>query len=247
MAPVEKLAAYMFFYSTTELCFVTPADRFCDTSSIMPQKRNPFLMYNVAAKVHGVYSAFIEDILEETALIAWPRGASIKRAFADAKDALDCGRLNIGTMKINKGEIHQNLMTNWCCATDLAGALVREAGLSWRAAHQIVGILCRHAEDRNTPASALNNQMIEEASMEHLGKKINLKEATIKRVLNPLERIKARTLTGGPSPDNSRRMIQEIRQGIEADREFIKTAYKKLDDADIKLDKAVDDLLNVSA
>jgi argininosuccinate lyase len=243
MAPVEKLASYTFFYMSTELDFVRAADRFCDTSSIMPQKRNPFLIYNVASKVHGVYAAFFEDILEETALVCWPRGAMIKRAFADAKDALDNARLNIGTMTVNKDKIHQNLMTNWCCATDLAGAIVREHKLSWRTAYGIVGILCRHAEERNTPSRDLNNKMIEEASLEHLGKKIRLPQATIKSVLNPLERIKARTLTGGPAPENSRTMIKEIRQGIEADRGFIKTARKELADADVKLDKAVGKLL----
>ena len=172
-------------------------------------------MYNIASMVHTVYSACVEDILEETALICWPRGVAIKRAFANTKDALDCARLNIGTMKINKERVLENLRFNWCCATDLAGALVREHGVSWRTAYQIVAIICRKAEEKNIPSSALNNQMIEEASMEHLGKKLSLSEATIKKVQDPMERIKARTLTGGPAPDNVRKMIQEMKQGIE--------------------------------
>ena len=243
LAPVEKLAAYMFFFSSTECGFVQAADRFCDTSSIMPQKRNPFLMYNTASKVHGVYSAFFEDILEETALIAWPRGAMIKRAFGDTKDALDCARLNIGTMKFNKEKIIYNLSYNWCCATDLAGALVRVHGISWRSAHQIVSIITRWAEEKDIPSRDLNNEMIEKASLEHLGRKLSLPEATIKSILNPLDRIKARTLTGGPAPENSLKSIAEIKSGIAADKEFISAARKKLADADAKLDAAVDKLL----
>ena len=243
LAPVEKLASWMFFFSSTEFGFVLAADRFCDSSSIMPQKRNPFLMYNVAAMVHTVYTAFFEDILEETALICWPRGASIKRAFVNTKDALDCARLNIGTMKINKKRILENLKFNWCLATDLAGALVREHNVSWRTAHQIVSIICRKAEENDIPSSALNNQMIEDASMDHMGKKLSLSEAVLKSLQDPMERIKARTLTGGPAPDNVRKMIQEVEQGIEVDKEFIKTARQKLADADMKLDKAVDRLL----
>ncbi|UCG63469.1 MAG: hypothetical protein JSW12_12315 [Deltaproteobacteria bacterium] len=244
VAPVEKLASWMFFFHSTEFGFVLAADRFCETSSIMPQKRNPFLMYNVASMVHAVYSAFFEDILEETALICWPRGATIKKAFVNAKDALECGRLNIGTMKINKKRILENLRFNWWCATDLAGALVREHSISWRTAFLIVAIICRKAEENEIPSSALNNQMIEDASMEHMGKKLSLSEASIKSVQDPMERIKARTLTGGPSPDNVRRMIREVKQGIEVDKDFIKTARQKLVDADMKLDKAVDGLLS---
>ncbi len=243
LAPVEKLASWMFFFHSTEFGFVTSADRFCDTSSIMPQKRNPFLMYNIAAMVHTVYAAFVEDLFEETALICWPRGASLKRAFVNTKDALDCARLNIGTMKINKERMLENLRFNWCCATDLAGALVREHNISWRTAHQIVSIICRKAEEYNIPSSALNNRMIEEASMEHMGKRLSLSEATIKSVLDPLERIKARTLTGGPAPENVKKMIKEVKQGIEDDKEFLKIANQKLADADRKLDEAIEKLL----
>jgi argininosuccinate lyase len=86
--------------------------------------------------------------------------------------------------------------------------------------------------------------MIEDASVEHMGKKLSLSEAIIKSVQDPMERIKARTLTGGPAPDNVRKMIQEVNQGIELDKEFIKTAREKLVDADMKLEKAVDRLLS---
>ena len=243
LAPVEKLASWMFFFHSTEFGFVLSADRFCDSSSIMPQKRNPFLMYNIAAMVHTVYAAFVEDILEETALICWPRGASIKRGFVNTKDALDCARLNIGTMKINKKRILENLKFNWCLATDLAGALVREHKVSWRTAHQIVSIITRKAEENDIPSSALDNRMIEEASMDHMRKKLRLSEATLKSLQNPMDRIKARTLTGGPAPVNVRKMIKELKEGLKVDREFVKTAYGKLAKADMKLDRAVARLL----
>jgi argininosuccinate lyase len=244
LAPVEKLASWMFFFHSTEFGFVLAADRFCDSSSIMPQKRNPFLLYNIAAMVHTVYAASMENILEETALICWPRGASIKRAFASTKDALDCARLSMGTMKINKKRILENLNFNWCLATDLAGALVRAHGLSWRQAHQVVSIITRKAEEADIPSSALNNQMIEEASMDHLGRKLSLPEATIASLKDPLARIKSRTLTGGPAPENVRGMCREIRTGIETDRKYLNKLRENLAAADAKLEKAVNDLLD---
>jgi argininosuccinate lyase len=247
LAPVEKLAAYMFYFSCTECGFVMSADRFCDSSSIMPQKRNPFLLYNAASKVHGVYSAFYEDILEETALICWPRGAMIKRGFQDAKDALDNGGLMIATMKVIKEKILYNLSYNWCCATDLATALVREHGISWREAHQVVSLICRWAEERDIPSRDLNNKLIEDASMEHLGRKLRLKASTIKDVLDPMVSIRTRTLTGGPAPENSLKSIAEMKAGIAEDKAFVAAARKKLAAADVKLDKAVDKLLAAKA
>ena len=85
--------------------------------------------------------------------------------------------------------------------------------------------------------------MIEEASMDHMRKKLRLSEATLKSLQNPMDRIKARTLTGGPAPVNVRKMIKELKEGLKVDREFVKTAYGKLAKADMKLDRAVDRLL----
>jgi hypothetical protein len=50
-------------------------------------------------------------------------------------------------------------------------------------------------------------------------------------------------LTGGPAPDNVRKMIKELKEGLTVDKEFVKTAREKLAEADKKLDKALDKLL----
>ena len=64
-----------------------------------------------------------------------------------------------------------------------------------------------------------NNKMIEDASLEHLGRKLRLKETTIKEVLDPMVSIRTRTLTGGPAPENSRKSIAEMKMGVEVDKE----------------------------
>ena len=106
----------------------------------------------------------------------------------------------MGTMRINKKRILENLKFNWCLATDLAGALVREHKVSWRTAHQIVSIITRKAEENDIPSSSLDNKMIEDASMEHIGRKLSLSADILKSLQDPMARIKARTLTGGPAP-----------------------------------------------
>ena len=138
----------------------------------------------------------------------------------------------MATMKINKEKILYNLSYNWCCATDLAGALVREHGISWREAHQIVSLISRWAEEKDIPSRELNNKLIEDASMEHLGRKLRLKESTIKEVLDPMVSIRSRTLTGGPAPENSLKSIAEMKKGIAEDKAFVAAARKKLADAD---------------
>ena len=89
--------------------------------------------------------------------------------------------------------------------------------------------------------------MIEDASMEHLGRKLRLKASTIKAVLDPMVSIRTRTLTGGPAPENSLKSIAEMKAGIAEDKAFVAAARKKLAAADVKLDKAVDKLLAAKA
>lgn len=242
LSSVEKLSSFLYYFHTNEFGMIRVADRHCATSSIMPHKRNPNLLFAVGEKIHSVYSLFVRNLFDETAAMSWPRGAALYAALEDVEMALITARANISTVKVNKAKVNEHLMKNWTCATDLAGALVKESNLSWRTAHQIVSILVRHAEEEGIPAKELNNKMIEEAAMEHMGRRLTIRKNTIKRVLDPMEQIKARTLTGGPAPENVIKQVQEIKRGLGVDRKFIQAARKKLKNADVKLDNAVDKL-----
>jgi len=132
----------------------------------------------------------------------------------------------------------------WAQATDVAGALVREKGLSWRTAHQIGGILVRFTYERGIEPCHVNTQLLDEAAIEYMGKPICLSEESLQKALDPLEFVKGRTLYGGPAPDESQNRIADFTVILKRDREAVANIRKHFKDASEKLEKAVESIIN---
>ena len=127
----------------------------------------------------------------------------------------------------------------WAQATDVAGALVREKGLSWRTAHQIVGILVRFTYERGIAPKDTTPELLDEAAIEYFGKPVNLSGEALKKVLDPRSFVEARTLFGGPSPEEAEKRLFDYAELLYADRNFVEQAEQKLSHAKDMLEEAV--------
>src|SRR5438270_3301163 len=88
----------------------------------------------------------------------------------------------------------------WAQATDVAGALVRENGLPWRTAHQIVGILVRYCDERGLAPGDVTSALVDEAAVEYMAEPVGLSEQALARALDPRHFIEARSAVyGGPA------------------------------------------------
>lgn len=131
-------------WSATEFGYVDFADRFCTTSSILPQKKNPvFLEYirGVAAELAGATTQFLAGtstsadsvIVDRELLIGrmWHLQQRFQRAGAVLAEGLRTARFDTGRMAERYAE-------SWAFASDLAALLVTEARIAWRPAHALV-------------------------------------------------------------------------------------------------------------
>ncbi|HUW49155.1 MAG TPA: lyase family protein [Patescibacteria group bacterium] len=243
MCSVEKLLSDMYIWITDEFDMIDIADRFCGTSSIMPQKKNTHASMVVGDFAHKVYGLMTKVLFDETAIIAWPRGADILACTNDCAIGLEIASSVMASVKIKENHAKRNLNQHWAAAVDLADAMVKELGLSFRTAHQIVAILVRHAVEKDIGQADLSNDMIKQASMEYFGKPLELKKETIRKVLDPVERIKARTLTGGPAPENTTKQIKQCYESLKLHKKFVSERRGALDAAARKLEQSIDKLL----
>jgi argininosuccinate lyase len=131
----------------------------------------------------------------------------------------------------------------WAQATDIAGALVRDGGLPWRTAHQIVGILVRWGNERGFGPNDVTTDLLDEAAIEYMGERVHLSEPSLREALDPEHFVKSRTLHGGPAPVEARRQIKEFRAALERDREELEAARRTIAEAHKKLEAAVDAVL----
>ncbi len=227
----------IFLFSSNEFDFVEMADRYCGTSSIMPQKKNPHSLMTVAeaaSQLSGASSAALTN--------ARSISGSIKATLQNfdlAVEALNLWAGIISTLTVNKEVMRRRTLDFWALATDLAGAMVREKKLPWRTAHQITAILVRMALEQGKRVSDLNSSFVDRAAREYLGKAINLGDEMIRRVLDPLRAVKARNLIGGPAPSEVKRQIRNCYGVLERDVGALAQLKRTLEEAATKLEKSI--------
>jgi len=234
----------IYLFSSNEFNFVEMADRYCGSSSIMPQKKNPHSLMNVAemaSQLTGSLTAALTNARSISGSIK-----AVLQNFDATVEALELWAGIIATLQVNKEIMRQKTTDFWALATDLAGALVREAKLPWRTAHQITAILVRMAMEQGKKPADVDPAFVDQAAREYIGEPVGLSMETIREALNPLRAVKARTLFGGTAPEEVQRQIDQCYQCLQKDGETLAGKRNKLTDAAVALEKTIDSIVGAS-
>jgi argininosuccinate lyase len=249
---MAKWADDLILWSTSEFHFLDIPDRFCNTSSIMMQKKNvigPAEIKGASAEALGCVVTSYHALKGPTGLPVTERYYALEqlwRVAASAVRDLDWFGELLPALGIRREHMRAEAGRYWATATDLAGALVRERDLPWRTAHQIVGILVRLCEERGLGPDAVSPALLDEAAMLYHGEKAGLEAAAITAALDPRRFIEARTLQGGPAPSESRRQADLLEAQTARDVEDVDAIRARLADAGRKLEQAIDQIVRGS-
>lgn len=129
--------------------------------------------------------------------------------------------------------------SHWAVAPDVASALVRDKGLSWRVAHQIVGIMVRLARERGIAPLQATAGLLDEAAVEYMGKPVGLSAGSLRKALSPVEAVNARKLYGGPAPEQTQARASECQERVRSDRAVVDGIESHLADAWKLLDSRI--------
>ena len=246
---LARWASDMNFWFTSEAGYIDVPDRFCGTSSIMMQKKNPYaLEYTrgaLAESMGGIVTAFAVQKAATGEAIQDRRYMyeSMFRSFDLAVRDLRWFTQLLPAISVNRDRMRQMAGSHWAQATDVAGALVREKGLPWRTAHQIVGILVRLSSERGLRPSDTTPELLDEAAMEYMGEPVRLSGEALDLALDPVEFVKGRTVYGGPAPEECRRRLPEYHDKLNQDRVSIQQMERRLTNAAAEQERAIDGLL----
>lgn len=152
-AHLSRLAEDWIIYSSNEFDVVRIDDKYCTSSSMMPQKRNPDMLELIRGKTGSVYGALMAML---TILKAQP--STYNRdlqedkihvfAAADTVSAcLDMAAAIVSNTRFNTKRIAAGLDSGFLEATALAEYLVAK-GIPFRRAHGIVGSLVASCEEQ---------------------------------------------------------------------------------------------------
>jgi argininosuccinate lyase len=207
---LSRLAEEIVLWMSEGFRFIRLSDAWTTGSSIMPQKRNPDAAELVRGKAGRVVGALV-GLLTTVKGLPLTYSKDLQEDKEPVFDAADTLALSLAAMAGMVRDMQADPATmaaaaskGHATATDLADWLVREAGLPFRRAHQVVGRLVRLADKRDVglddlPLTAM--QRIEPAITED-GRKV----LTVARALA------SRRSYGGTAPAQVRRQVQAARK-----------------------------------
>jgi argininosuccinate lyase len=231
MVNIGKLVQDLLLWSTREFGYLRLSDAFVQTSSIMPQKRNPVALEHVrilASRALGEAQAVLtcahntpfgdvndsEDDLQPL----------VFTMFADARRALRLLAGALGTAQVDAAVMAGRARRDFLTATELADTLVRREGLSFREAHALVAEAVRACGAHDDPASLADALRKSRPSLQ-------LTREEIGHCLDPEGFVRVRNVTGGPAPAQTSAALE--RAGSEQQRiaAWIASAEASLDAA----------------
>jgi argininosuccinate lyase len=244
MMHLNKLATDLYLWSTQEFGVVRVPDEDAMTSSIMPQKANPVILEQVlseAGRIQGELAGVLATLKGSSAHnveAASADGAAI-RALEGATWSLRELAPTLRRLEFDRELLARRAGDHWAQATDLADALVRDCGLSFRQAHHVVGRLVGDCLAAGLTPSDVTPAMFEQAAQATLGRPVTLSPAALAAALDPWQAIEVRTLLGAPSPRAVRPLLEEAAGQLSADRADLDALRERLRAADQLLEDAV--------
>lgn len=219
-------------WCTMEFGYLRLSEGFVQSSSIMPQKRNPVALEHaraIASKAVGqahaisivVHNTPFGDIVD-TEDDLQPLVASMFR------DAMRTVTLVAAAMKgadFDTERLAARAGAGGTTLTELADTMVREHNLPFRTAHGIAAMLLKaRAEDPGVSLAAA----LAAASTALLGQALEYTEERMQQILSPQYFVDVRTTLGGPAPSETARAIAESQSLLEADRQTWRERRERL-------------------
>jgi argininosuccinate lyase len=229
----------LLLWCTSEFNYVRFGDGFVQSSSIMPQKRNPVAVEHaraIGSKALGQAQAILTAVhntpfgdIVDTEDDLQPLVLSM---FRDATRAVKLVAAAMATAEFDAVQLEARAADGWTTLTELADTLVRDNGVPFRTAHQIAAklIAAREAE----PAAKLS-ALVARASRELLGTPLQYPDDALERILSPRHFVDVRKTAGGPAPEVTSQAIVASATQLKSDQEWCREATDALRQAETKL------------
>ena len=208
---------------------------YVQVSSIMPQKRNPSSLEQTRPAVSKAIAEAkcVFDVLHNTPFgdIVDTEEQLQPHLYDSIKYTVRALRMLSSvftTLKVNKEILFQRAHEGFITATELADVLVRDKGLSFRHSHKITSTIVRLLAEKNLKAGDITPQLIAAISEEVIGKPVDLKASEIEKALDPVNFITVRSITGGPAPAETQRMLKDRLSVLDKDQCMLAARREKL-------------------
>jgi argininosuccinate lyase len=239
LAGLGRFAQDLLLWCTSEFGYLRLGDGFVQTSSIMPQKRNPVAIEHVralASKAFGQGQAVI------TAVHNTPFGDIVDTEddlqplvfsmFRDARRAVKLLAAAMASAEFDVAHLEATAQKGWTTLTELADTLTRDSGMPFRVAHGICAqVMTAREHDPNRPIASL----VSELTRDERSTPVAYTDDQLATILSARHFVEIRRTLGGPAPSETLRAAAEARQQLALDRAQWANAIAMLRSAETRL------------
>ena len=136
---------------------------------------------------------------------------------------------------VRKERAYENTATNYCTVTNLADFMVKEYGISFTQAHDIVGNALAILDENKLGIRDMDSKMIRKCCKDLLGHELEITDEQIEGVLEPFNNIQGKITIGGPSTASVTQMIQNLTAKVAEQKEWLQGAEDHVTKAYAKL------------
>ncbi|MFQ5895445.1 MAG: argininosuccinate lyase [Nitrospinota bacterium] len=247
MQTMSRVAMDIDVWASFEFNMVDFGDEFAGTSSLMPQKKNPYPCEYIRSRAghiigdltsvltvsHNTFFQDTEDICIEVLAPTW-------RAFDTADTSLELMTGFLATVTPKEEVMRARSAQGFSTATALADLIHARCGLSYRTGHRIVGRTVLAAIGQGKGALEVTPEMVQAAAREVTGEPLALTAEEVRRALDPSQFVQAHKIKGGPAPEVLAGMLETRASALAADQGWVAERRRSLAEAADALAGAVD-------
>jgi len=225
---------------------INTMDDLVSTSSIMPQKRNAYVLENIRGRAVAPVGALthalagVKNTPFSNSVEAGSESlAPLWGALASLESAVRLTHLLVSHVEVRPERMQAFLDGAATTMTAVADLLVAGHGIAFRTAHDVVGqLVARHADAASLPPAALKETL--EALLAEAGLELTLDGARLSEALSPRACVDAALHGGGPAPGPVRAQLERLRGRLSALTDALDARQRQYRSADAELDRAVE-------
>jgi argininosuccinate lyase len=247
---ISRFCQDLYVWATPDYGYVEVSDSCAVCSSIMPQKKNPWVLERIKAKAAHVEGCFISSLNAMKNVIYSHCedmcGESTSFLFAgidEMKAMIELLDVSVKGLTIKKDRMLSNAWGNFCTVTELANDLVRKDGISFRMAHDIVADVVAYMLAHNKKANEIGVAEVNPIYQKLFGRTTTMTDAEIRDALDPTKIAYAKKCIGGTAPEEVLRQLKNRQDALNRDNEELNARRASLKAAKDRLETDVADLI----
>ena len=248
---LSRFAEDLIIWSSPSFGVVELPDEFASTSSIMPQKKNPEVLEVIRARASHVLGDFVASVAAVKSLPSTYNldfqeiTPKLWDSMENVRASLDMFHKLLPKLKVTT-DISVKANASFVAATELANVLVRKYNVPFRTAHKIVGALVKSLIEAKLTFADATPELLQKVAKNVASIKLTIVAEELKTLADPLALVEACQVKGGPAPTEVKKAIESWKKKVLLTKSNILQTDKVLEEAKIKLEKAVQACFPVS-